>query len=169
MGKRDKTYVFSSIKSSKLLVWISIHRDFIKTSNISILIFWMNQQCNSFVVKKWLKIEPWPFKCYSTIIWCMVENVGIYSAWYFYHLNLLCKKNFYFYFRIFVVFLSQVVEERTHFFLHSLNYLLYEYYKTSTYIFLYRIGKKIWILQCWHLSIFLFVKKSNIWSVYSTR
>ena len=129
----------------------------------------MNQQCNSFVVKKWLKIEPWPFKCYSTIIWCMVENVGIYSAWYFI-IWIYCAKRISTFTSEFLWSFYRKWWRNEHiFFLHSLNYLLYEYYKTSNYIFLYRIGKKIWILQCWHLSIFLFVKKSNIWSVYSTR
>ena len=120
----------------------SIHRDVIKTSNISILIFWINQQCNSFVVKKWLKIEPWPFKCYSTIIWCMVENVGIYSAWYFI-IWIYCAKRISTFTSEFLWSFYRKWWRKEHiFFLHSLNYLLYEYYKIFNLYFSISYRKK---------------------------
>ena len=125
--------------------------------------------CCEKMAYNWTFMSPWPFKCYSTIIWCMVENVGIYSAWYFI-IWIYCAKRI-------STFTSEFLwsfyrkwwrNEHIFFCTHWITYYM-SITRFLTYIFLYRIGKKIWILQCWHLSISLFVKKSNIWSVYSTR
>ena len=109
-------------------------------------------------------MSPWPFKCYSTIIWCMVENVGIYSAWYFI-IWIYCAKRISTFTSEFLWSFYRKWWRKEHIFFctHWITYYM-SITRFLTYIFLYRIGKKYEFCNV-GIYLYLYLSKNPIFDL----